>query len=186
MGTKRADWENLQRLFLAYRDGDTAAARPLFLELSSVLTGYYRARMSDFGSGGEDLVQATLLKVHFARDRFDESLSLKTWIFTIASRALIDHWRGRDPEELGGEEGETAAAAVPDTELAPDLRLSLRQQAEEALRDLKPTDRAIVYLFGVEELSMAEIAASLGISEGAVKVRAHRAYKAARKSVERT
>src|SRR5690348_17299226 len=68
----------LQRLFAEYRSGDVRATELLFGELQSKLTGFFRTRTQSTHDA-EDLVQITLLKIHFARDRFERSGSLKTW-----------------------------------------------------------------------------------------------------------
>lgn len=172
-------WSGHQQDFLGYLQGDTAATRRVFTAITKALRGYYFARTRD-PALAEDLCQAALLKIHFARDRFDPGLSLKTWVFTIAGRVLIDHWRGlREGEELD-------EAALP--EAAADLGLAERLEAgpdlEKALAVLKPNDRSIVYMSVVEGFSMAEIAQALGGTEGAVKVRAHRAYQQMRKVLQ--
>jgi RNA polymerase sigma-70 factor (ECF subfamily) len=53
----------------------------------------------------------------------------------------------------------------------------LRQRVHQALARLSPRDREVVVMRHLEQLSMAEIAAVLGITEGAVKVRHLRALQ---------
>lgn len=168
------DWEHLRGSFLAYRSGDQAAARLVFSEIEWAVRGYYRARLGYQSTEADDLTQICLLKLHFSRDRFDASQSLKTWVFTIASRCLIDHWRKLGSRQEGSlDELENE---IPEQNLAHDLRFEYNEDLEKALSTLKPIDRSIVYLYGVEGLSMQEIAQTVGLSEGAVKVRAHRSY----------
>jgi RNA polymerase sigma-70 factor, ECF subfamily len=178
------DWEERLALFIRYLAGDAATTRTLFISLSTVLEGYFHARMGG-SSDAEDLLQATLLKIHFARDRFDVQQSLKTWVFTIASRTLIDHWRGNQSsqnEPLFEEtEGDSVGQLLFSDLLNPEQKTQLHGDLNKALATLKPIDRSIVYLYGVEGLSMAEIAEVHSLSEGAVKLRAHRAYQNLRK-----
>ena len=54
--------------------------------------------------------------------------------------------------------------------------MEYQDQLEKALIQLKPIDRSIVYLYGAEEMSMSEIGLIMGLSENAVKIRAHRSY----------
>lgn len=56
----------------------------------------------------------------------------------------------------------------------------------EAIRSLPETDREIVLLRGIEQVPIAEVAAVLGISEGAVKMRYHRALQSLRERVPRS
>jgi RNA polymerase sigma-70 factor (ECF subfamily) len=65
---------------------------------------------------------------------------------------------------------------VPSDILTPEQKTLLSSDLNKALAELKPIDRSIVYLYGVEGFSMAEIAQALSLTEGATKLRAHRAY----------
>jgi RNA polymerase sigma-70 factor (ECF subfamily) len=188
-GEKQANWEALEERFSAYLRADAAATDGLFRDLTRVLRGYFRARVPS-ELEAQDLVQATLLKVHFSRDRYDPTRSLKTWVFTIASRTLIDHWRGLSTEladsRSGGEIDEDGGAVDPlekvaTPELGPALRAEFHGDLSSGFKKLKPIDRSIVYLYGVEEMSMKEISEILEITEASAKVRAHRAYKVLRK-----
>jgi len=186
VSTNPTDWLQRQTQFLLYIDGQAEATRELFLSLMGVLKGYFEARIGR-GGDAEDLVQATLLKIHFARDSFDRGQSLKTWVFTIASRTLIDHWRGSAHEietirpSTEAPDAESLIDTLPAEFLNPEQKTQLHGDLNRALETLKPIERSIVYLYGVEGLSMAEIAQIHGLSETAVKLRAHRAYSDLRK-----
>lgn len=176
MTKRKSDWPHLTDLFLKYRKGDLNATTELFENLESIYQGFFKVRMSNHVDI-QDMIQTTLLKVHFGRDSFNELLSLKTWVFTIANRALIDHWRsgakGRE-HLIDMEEGQEN---IPQDGLQLDDLFEIHNDLENALDKLKPFDRSIVYLYGVEGMSMSEIAAIHGSTEGAVKVRVHRAIK---------
>ena len=179
-------WDDLQSCFEQYRRGEQRAARRLFAELIRRLRGFFQVRLRD-EEAAADLAQAVALKLHFARDRFDGQRSLKTWVFTVAERCLIDHYRahGGDPLAAAANhdppaEVDTAMAELgqlPEAGATAEARLALTQELRQAMTTLIPTDQTIVYLYGVEEFSMAEIGAAIGLSEGAVKVRAHRSYQ---------
>jgi RNA polymerase sigma-70 factor (ECF subfamily) len=179
-----SDWGALELLFPRYLSGDSGATSVLFTGIMGALRGYFHVRMGR-GPDAEDLLQATLLKIHFARDRFDRTKSLKTWVFTIASRSLIDHWRGNAQDDLvfeaSIEETDLRLDLAPADILSPEEKTLLHRDLNQALEKLKPMERSIVYLYGVEGLSMAEIGQTLLITEGAAKLRAHRAYQELRK-----
>lgn len=190
---RSVDWENLKALFEQYRRGNVSSTRVLFTSLTPVLRAYFSARLNS-KLDADDLAQASLLKIHFSRDRFNDALSLKTWVFTIASRTLIDHWRGEaahpenhappmsfDPNLDGFD---TFLESIPSELLDPESKTTLSHDLNLALEKLKPIERSIVYLYGVEGLSMAEIAEVHQLSEAAVKVRAHRAYHSLREFVK--
>ncbi len=172
-----ADWKSLEGLFPGYLAGDLENTNLLFGALSKILEGFFRVRMSN-ESDREELIQVTLLKLHFARDRYDRKRSLKTWVFTIANRSLIDHWRGyKQTEELDIDRYEGSYREDIKFEYSKDLGL--------ALDKLKPIDQSIVYLYVVEEMTMAEIAKALKLTENAVKIRAHRSYAKMRETIMR-
>ena len=171
-----ADWPHLTQLFLRYRSGDEAATLELFQVLEKVFNGFFHVRMSN-SADIQDMVQTTMLKVHFGRDSFNEALSLKTWIFTIANRALIDHWRvgAKDRDnilDIGQESENIESEGLPLDDL-----FAIHSDLTGALNKLKPFERSIVYLYGIEGMSMSEIAVIHGSTEGAIKVRVHRAYQ---------
>lgn len=179
-------WLEFEHNFAAYLDGDGAAAGRLFGGLSHILKSYFFVRTRS-EADAQDLAQITLLKIHMSRARFDPALSLKTWVFVVAQRTLIDHWRKAGRQEpvhsvpdidatTGNYEGDSGSDTF-------DL-MSKKKMLGQALQILKPEDRSIVFLSVDEGLSMAEIALVFATSEGAVKLRMHRARKALRQWFE--
>jgi RNA polymerase sigma-70 factor (ECF subfamily) len=61
------------------------------------------------------------------------------------------------------------------------IREESRTQVREALRRLAPNDREVLVMRYLEQLAFAEIAAALGVTEGAVKVRHFRALDRVRR-----
>lgn len=158
--------------FIAYRDGDSAAARLVLGGMTRTLTDFFRFRTGR-ADIAEDLAQATILKIHFARHDFDRSRSLRGWVYAIAHRVLIDHWRADRSEAVDG----YGLESMDDLPASDDRhRLwEISRDLLQAMDRLKPLDRSIVFMCGAEGCSLAEAAASLGMTEGAVKVRLHRA-----------
>lgn len=172
MSKRNADWDELHKLFVEYGGGETASVHRLFTEFQRVLTAFFKMRLNVV-QDAEDLTQATLLKIHFARHKYDPIKSLQTWIFTIASRTLIDHWRGFEPET---DDLVSVGEIIAAPELTPDIQIELQRDLSRALDGLKPLDRQIIYLYAVEGLTMSEISDVVGLTETAVKLRAHRSY----------
>lgn len=122
--------------------------------------------------GAEDLVQETLAKVYVKWRRIDTpyAYSQRTLVRTFLSQQR----RRSSTERPWATVPEKAAVADP-SDLS-DLRISLR----DALADLPPTDRAVLVLRFLEDLSVAETAERLGLSPGAVKNRSLRALSRVR------
>jgi RNA polymerase sigma-70 factor, ECF subfamily len=64
------------------------------------------------------------------------------------------------------------------------IRDELRQRLRAALEQLAPHDREVLVMRNLEQLPIAEIAAVLGLTEGAVKVRHLRALQRLRAILE--
>jgi RNA polymerase sigma-70 factor (ECF subfamily) len=121
----------------------------------------------------DDLTQATFLSVVRARGRYRAGAPFKPWLFAIATNAARDHRRRRRPEDLtyDGEPPRDVPAEAP-----PLSDPGLERQVHAALKQLPGPQREAILLHRFEGLSFSEIARALGVSESAVKVRAHRGY----------
>jgi RNA polymerase sigma-70 factor (ECF subfamily) len=182
----------LAALMDRYLDGDGRA----FVQLHTLLTPRLRGlltRLVRDAATADDLLQATLLKAHLARDGFvlrgvDPDASVQAWYATIARNLALDHLRsqtrdrrrrdGADPESDPIAELPTDLPSVEEWQVDRDTAAEIAQRVHAALAKLPEAQREIVELHKLSGLSMAEIAARLQIREGAVRVRAHRAYKA--------
>ena len=118
----------------------------------------------------EDLVQETLAKVFVKWRRIETpyAYSQQTLLRTFLSRRR----KRSSGEQPWAEVPETAAVTDPMAD--SDLRMSL----QDALGDLAPLDRAVLVLRYLEDLSVAETARELRISEGTVKSHTSRALAA--------
>jgi RNA polymerase sigma-70 factor (ECF subfamily) len=129
----------------------------------------------------DDLVQQTFLHLHRARADFRTGSALRPWLYTIAAnlRRQALRRRGRKPE-VGLD---LAAAEPPAPASDPDAGL-LGQQVRAALLRLPEAQREVIVLHWFEGLSFREVAAVLGSTTTAVKVRAHRGYSRLRAELE--
>lgn len=159
----------------AYVAGDPAAFTQLFQRLAPPVRAFFARTVGD-GAAADDLLQTTFLKLHGARAAWRSGERLRPWLFTIAARVRLDWLRRtgrREEEEL---DGELPAPEGPD---APEQAALGRERADRvraALERLPAPQRAVVQLHRYEGLGFAEIGRALGISEGAAKLRAFRAY----------
>ena len=163
----------------------------------SALTGHCY-RMLGSPEEADDAVQETLVRAWRNLDRFEQRSSLKTWLYSIATRvcldALADRARRVRPMELGPvgtvrDELCTRPAAefiepIPESEVLPEdanpaeraiLRQSIRLAFMAALQHLPPRQRAALLLMEVLGCSAAEVAATLDMSVPAVNSAIQRA-----------
>jgi RNA polymerase sigma-70 factor (ECF subfamily) len=164
--------------------GDRQAYEDLLQALTVVARGFVRRRVG-WAEWTEDVVQETLLTVHRARQTYDPSRPFAPWFYAILHSRLIDalrnHRRVRTRELVDDE------ALGRQTAVGPDERSDgLREALARAVARLPRVQREVVSLLKYEDLSVREVATRLGMSEGAVKVTAHRGYKLLRKTVGAT
>jgi RNA polymerase sigma factor (sigma-70 family) len=164
--------ESDEVLMTRFCQGDARAFEALFQRYAAPMHGYL-SRLTGSPAVAEDLAQQTFLSLVRARGRFQEGSRVKPWLYAIATNAARDWRRRRRPEELT-EEGELPAS-VPADEPAP-RDVGLERTVQRALAELPEGQRIPIVLHRFEGMSFAEIAESMGLTETAVKVRAHRGY----------
>lgn len=164
-----------------YGQGDDAAFGEVYDELSPRLFRYL-VRLARDDARAEDLLQQTFLQMHDARGRFLVGADVVPWAYAIARRLFIDGTRRRKRDHLHDEYMDERSAAqntAPSGEAiaeANELSEALRARLE-ALPELQ---REAFRLVREESLSIAEAAEILGVTQAAVKLRAHRAYESLR------
>jgi len=156
---------------LAALAGDARSYHEMLSEAAALLRVYFRRRLGPGGEDIEDLVQETLIAIHTRRATYDGIRPFTAWMFALARYKLIDLLRRGQAEVsfdgmeeiLSGGDFESAAMARMDVEA---LLASLPPKQARAIRDTK-----------LEGLSVAEAAASEGLTVTDVKVSVHRGLK---------
>lgn len=114
-----------------------------------------------------DLTQEAFMKAWEHRGKFRGDSEASTWLYRISYNCAIDYLRkNKRPEPT-----ETMEPESPSQELA----YSQREIVELVLKSLDVEHRAVVVLFYLEDLTVREVAESLGIPEGTVKSRMNNA-----------
>jgi RNA polymerase sigma-70 factor (ECF subfamily) len=170
-----ADSTDLSALMRLARQGDDEAYRRLLGLVAAWLRAVVRRGLVSAGRGTadcEDVVQEALLAMHLKRDTWDETQPIEPWLRAIARYKLVDHLRRRgfhDHVDID-EHADRLAVADADTDATVDSRA--------LLAGLPDRQRRIVEEISLEGHRAADVAARLGMSEGAVRVTLHRALKA--------
>jgi RNA polymerase sigma-70 factor (ECF subfamily) len=165
-----------------FRDGDLDAFEALFREHQRPVYGWI-LRMVRNTAAAEDLTVETFWRIHRAHDRFQPEYPFGPWARRIATRAALDWLRAQRPEvELTPE----MAAALPSVSKGdPGIAAEIRSKTALAFSQLPSSLRAAAILAVVEEQPHKEVAAALGITVGAVKLRVFRALRLLRKDLEK-
>lgn len=175
----------------ALRAGEPAAVGALFEAYADRIYRLALGLLQDPASA-EDIVQETFLSAITHLDRFEGRSSLGTWLYRVAYNASIDRLRKRTDEALPPDEPEEdvdTGVALPlpksfvDWAATPERWQADREVSAEidrAIAELPQSLRVVFLLRDIEGLSTEETAEALGLSEGATKVRLHRARLAMR------
>ncbi len=117
------------------------------------------------------------LTIFEARHTYEPGRPFEPWLFAIARNIAVDHtrrrWSRAHWEELVAEPPERPADTS--NTAAPEL--------EAVLAKLPPDQRQAFSMLKLDGLSLEAAAARAGVSVGALKVRAHRAYKALKRLI---
>jgi RNA polymerase sigma-70 factor (ECF subfamily) len=159
--------------------GDAVAYEKLLREVLSYTQRKVRFSVAD-ASAREDVVQNVLIAIHRSRHTFRPERSFAPWLHTLIRHAVVD-WlraRGRRLRHEVSLELDAISKLTTENEREPTRQLS--PELEQALADLPATQRDAVRMIHLEGLTVIEAAARAGVTPGALKVRAHRGYRALR------
>ncbi len=174
-----------EALMVSYVAGDEPAFTRLFNRLAPRVHAFF---LRSFGRPevADDLLQQTFLKMHHARGSFRNESPVKPWVFAIAARVRLDEFRRRKRlpklDEDGLEAAESVAAEAPPAD--PAERAEVKERVAAALARLPETQRVVIHLHRFEGMTFGEIAKVLDTTEGAVRIRAFRAYERLRRELE--
>lgn len=124
----------------------------------------------------EEVVQDTFVRAFASIDGFRGDSSLRTWLFTIARRLLLDRRRSARRRGEQVEVQESDAATEYDS-LDGVVADETQRRLQAALGKLSPTQREVFVLRVSEGMSYAEIADTVGTTEGAARVHYHNAMR---------
>ena len=163
---------NSRETIEACRRGDHDAFRALFEAYQDKIYSI-ALRYSGDSVAAMDIAQETFLKLLSAIQGFRSESNFETWLYRLVVNACLDHHR-RVRRWIPLPDG---VLAVGESILQRVLRGERREQVESSVAKLPPDQRIVVVLRYTEGLAYEEIAEILGISEGTVASRLHRAHK---------
>lgn len=173
--------------------GDEAAVRLLMRRHNQTLYRTARSILRD-DAEAEDALQEAYLKAFRAIGAFKGDSKLSTWLVRIVVNEALGRLRktrrGAEIIVLDGDLGTEPRSEMPTTEgdAQPEReaqRSEARALMERKIDDLPDAFRTVFMLRAVEEMSVEETAASLGIPEATVRTRFFRARALLRESLAR-
>lgn len=162
------------RLVSLVRDGYESAFEEIFRRYGAPLRSYAASIVT--AQRADDVTQEAFTKAYLALRGTDKEIQLRPWLYRIVRNTALTNIR--DEPKAGLELDEARAAGMSPEELAEQ-----REEVERlmsGLRDLPEPQRAAIVMRELEGLSHEQIAASLGLSGGAVRQSIYRARRALR------
>ncbi len=153
--------------------GDLQAYGTFLRKVTPVIRRIVQARGRFLGDAAcEDIVQEVLLAIHLKRHTWDVQSALRPWVYAITRYKVVDAFRARGRRiDLPIESFADDLAAEP----APDPLQTADMLKMISLLDGRSAE--VVRRIGIEGYSVAETGAHLRMTEGAVRVALHRAFK---------
>jgi RNA polymerase sigma-70 factor (ECF subfamily) len=163
----------------------STAAPDRAVELTALVHEYsgtlYRVAfsISRNAAEAEDMVQETFLRVLRHRDRLPEIRDARVWLIRITWNLVLDRKR-RQKTRPENEDISELARVLPAKELRADQAVIAAQRHARVLAlidELPAKERQALLLSALDELSNAEIATVLSITESSVRSRLFRARR---------
>ncbi len=130
----------------------------------------YIFRMTGDAAAADDLLQKTFFRFLRTNPAIVNDDHLRHYVFKTATNLVFDHFRETKRHR------QTILETPPTAELRPD-RGELRHDMMRVFAELKPQERALLWLAHVEGSSHEEIADAIGVKTKSVRVMLFRARK---------
>lgn len=182
-----------EELVCAYLKGNKAAFEEIVKRYEDRL---YRLSFRMLGNHHDamDAVQEILMKLMAALPKFQGRSRFGTWLYRLAANTCLDirRKRGRSAAEsleATLEHSPAASMAMLDDEPADNPDVYVEHQYRQtlvkaALAQLPESQRQLLVLRDLEDLSNSQVAEILGIEVGALKARLHRARQAFKRALD--
>ena len=158
------------------RRGDPAGTEALFRRHADAILRF-AARMTGNHHEAEEVCQDAFVKMIDHAHQYDGRAPFGSWLLSIAANTCRDHLRRRRRRSLLPLAAAGTIEAVEPSAVNQLVDHETRTAVKRALADLSDDQREALVLARYHGLPYEEIAATLGISQGAVKTRIFRAME---------
>jgi RNA polymerase sigma-70 factor, ECF subfamily len=168
-----------------YAEGEDAAFDEVFNALAPRINAFLR-RLGCNATAAEDLAQETFLRMHRARGSFVSGKQVAPWAYAIARNCFVSQVRSSKVSRASVDVEKVELSSSPSGNVEEETMA--RQSAAivaRALAAMTPARREAFVLLRYEGMSVSNAAQIVGISEGALKVRAFHAYETLRRELAR-
>jgi RNA polymerase sigma-70 factor, ECF subfamily len=172
-------------LIQAMAAGDASALDALYERHGRGIFSFLMAHLQDNYSLAEEVLQDVMLAAWQNSSKFRQESKVRTWLLVIARNRAINARRRRNLQLVELEEN----VITSDDDTSPLEQVHRNTNHEilrQAIKQLPAAHQEILTLVFFQQLSGPEIALVLGISEGTVKSRLHRAKESLRRILNLT
>jgi RNA polymerase sigma-70 factor (ECF subfamily) len=145
---------------------------------SDRLRGFIATRVRD-PADIEDILQEVFAKIHAGLGGLKDTDKLEAWLFQVARRAILDHFRSRAGKRRSAELPEDVAEEPAEATISKEVASWL----DPMMALLPEEDREVLRRADLVGLSQKDLAARLGLSVTGAKSRVQRARKRLKEAV---
>ncbi len=183
------------QLMLRVKDGDDGAFAQIVERFQNRLIGIFTNMFAD-SALAEDLAQEVFLRIYRAKQGYEPTAKLSTWIFQIANNLASNSRRskgrkkevqfqvggsGSQPVQVGENNVAEKSAMMPTRQLD---KTEMQERVQSAMTVLNERQRMAVLLHRFEGMSYADIGETMELSTQAVKSLLSRARENLREALE--
>jgi RNA polymerase sigma-70 factor (ECF subfamily) len=158
---------------LRAQSGDRQALDRLLRAVQEPLYRYILSLNGGDHHGGEDVLQEVFVRIFRKIRCLREPTLFRPWMYRMATRETLRHLQ-RDKRWTEQVRDEALLDAVPSpaaAEIREQIAPEIRERLPELVAGISPASRAVVVLFYLHEMPLAEVAATLDIPLGTAKSR---------------
>ena len=145
-----------------------------FYDRTSRSVWLYLTKMTRDAQRSDDLLQETYYRFLRAERVYESDAHRRNYLFRIATNLVRDGYRRREPEMVTLPDEDSGRLRAPGDEAA---RAADRTDLGRAMSQLKPRERAMLWLAYAQGASHIEIGESLGVKTSSVKALLFRARR---------
>lgn len=173
--------EEERRLVERAKENDEQAFAELYDIYFDKIYRYIAIKIGDRVEA-EDMTQQVFLSALKSISSFEwKNVPFSSWLYRIAHNKIVDHLRKKS-KQLVTDIEDTVITDSVDTYKTTELKMDI-EQLSEAMKGLTILQREVISLRFASDMPIAQVAKTMGKTEGAVKALQHSAIRALRKTL---
>lgn len=171
-----------EMLVAQFKSGNQKAFDELMKRYERKIFGYLLRSVRNY-EDAEELTLEVFFKAYRALGSWEPKAKFTTWLYTIASNLSIDYHRSKARQPvyiLEDEEAIETKLVASDISSNPEKQLEDKERGRlirNAVDELSAKQKTVFMLARYEGMQIKEVAETLGMAEGTVKIHLHRAIK---------